>query len=267
MPPPGGGTVVVEVCASRDCRSIEGSQTVTAGNEIRWSTALSPGPHWWRVRHSSGGRVATPVWEVFIPEMDSPVPLVGDAQPDYNSDGVLDSSDLPHRLWCSREAGRCSVGANTDVNGDGFVDAYIVYTNEPPTGGGAFASSGQYQLGSPRGLTESRFSAGGYLFVSSASPAGDIDGDGCGELVIRVGGYPFRDVLTQYRLIRGGRDSGSDTLLYASLAEPDIAVADFNGDGFNELYMVSYSLSYYDVLLLRDPLILRRRFRGIRRVG
>ena len=39
-----------------------------------WPTPLSPGPHWWRVRRpTSAGFATSLIWEVFIPERDSPV--------------------------------------------------------------------------------------------------------------------------------------------------------------------------------------------------
>ncbi|MDB4930931.1 MAG: Tryptophan synthase alpha chain [Myxococcaceae bacterium] len=93
---PEGGPVVLEVCSSLDCHELEGSVRVETGDELRWPTPLTPGPHWWRVRYPrSTGVGPGRTWDFFIPEHDSPVPLVGAVVADFNGDGLADTFTSP----------------------------------------------------------------------------------------------------------------------------------------------------------------------------
>lgn len=245
VPPPEGGAVLIEVCAARDCATVEGSQTVMTGDQIRWPEALSPGAHWWRVRQPGAAHVAVPVWEVFIPEGDSPVPLVGDTQPDFNSDGVIDSTaGLTTGCVSTRLEEDCtSVAGYGDGNGDGFVDVYIanirrVYSSvdlshEFPNEYYSITAL----LGSSLGvLPSARFGGASGSGSVTVRMVGDTNGDGSDDYLIYTmpsGGPAPITTAVGYRLMRGG--GGGDEMLSGRPSGVTVTTADFNGDGVQDI--------------------------------
>lgn len=242
---------MVDVCAARDCRVIEGTQTVTTGNEIRWPTMLSPGPHWWRVRQPDARRLNTLVWEVFIPATDAPLPLVGPTQWDFNSDGTIETlREVVARLdlqpcwepdaWCETAA------AEGDVNGDGFVDLYVIERRVGYFHGvRSEGRNGRIHLGSPSGLLEARsYAAFGPSYtrhVYEARGAGDVGGDGYADLLIwnYATDYDRSPGPTRADLFFGGpSDPTGVVLTFEHDPLATFTITDFNGDGAQEVVVI-----------------------------
>lgn len=148
--------------------------------------------------------MATAVWEVFIPETDSPVPLVGAPRSDFNSDGVIDPAT---------EAAY-SVG---DVNGDGFVDS-------------------DTRLGSPVGLIGMR-PVGGSEPGSSTRAVGDTNGDGYADQVMTVGrsGGTISPWPTETLWLGGPSSDMRSRLHLAGGTWSSVIATDFNGDNVEDI--------------------------------
>lgn len=271
-PPRRGGSIVVEVCTSRDCSALEGSQRVETGDEVRWPTPLTPGVHWWRVR---GGLGAVPgaVWEFFIPDRDGPLPLVGRVVPDFNGDGIADtigaptpcppnrvctgvsygrapgapvvpptllqspeSFDRPDELLGYPNSEQYSLGLVVpfgDFNGDGFVDLLVGIRSVSHHGSSFYSSeSSSIHFGAPSGIPSAETYLRTYLsHVDQAGDAGDLDGDGFADVLL-VGGWMIEE--RSHHALFGGPLPGLVPLDIPS-SFTTLALADFNGDGINDL--------------------------------
>lgn len=232
-PPPGGGAVVVEVCATRDCRALEGSQSVTAGDQLRWPTALSPGPHWWRMRRGDGRpSQPTPTWEVFIPAVDAPVPLVGRAQSDFNGDGVLDVVNRARPSSCPLDR-QCLQIEYGSLPGTSPIEPTTIESNR---------SSIEDMPGYGTWYT--------WYSLENVDTLGDLDGDGFVDLAVtevysasrEVAGirYPLGQLLLG--IVYRGSASGVRRVLPPdgpNLVGIHVAQAgDVNGDGYADLLSV-----------------------------
>lgn len=265
--------VVVEVCARRDCSVVEGTHEVTAGDELRWPTSLSPGVHWWRVR---GGTELVPgvAWEVVIPETDSPVPIVGTAIFDLNKDGVVDrvvcmacptegprsfqieygasgegetlmpspfeeppdSGVEPGGLASLHQTRYTAFGAAGDANGDGFVDLFVTQYHFD-IGGYSRSMPDIVTVfhGSPTGVhaDDPARDSFGRTHSSFVDQMGDLDGDGYADL----GYFGQPDDAPHEATVLYGNPSGryatTDREYLGLNWEP--VVGDFDGDGINDV--------------------------------
>lgn len=295
-PPLRGGAVVVEVCSSRDCHSVEGSQRVATGDEVRWLTPLAPGPHWWRAR-SGTGEMPGPTWEFFIPELDAPVPLVGAVVPDFNGDGIGDTigappTPCPSNRSCigvhySRSLGAAPVGPTMiqspesydinedgyphsesysfrgvgsfgDFNGDGFVDLLASLHSISQHGSHRYPNQSLgVHFGASSGIPSVEAGGGGpFSHVDRFNDAGDLDGDGYADLFV-VGGWRLDE--TYCFIYFGGATGGDVVNLYVAPSIAYLQLADFNGDGINDL-----ALSWILSVGSRDTLLIRMGRRGER---
>jgi len=281
-PPRRGGPVVVEVCTSRDCSALVGSQRVETGDEVRWPTPLTPGVHWWRVR---GGLGAVPgaVWEFFIPDRDGPVPLVGSVVSDFNGDGIADTIGAiptpcpPNRVCTGVSYGRApgapvieatliqspksydrpddagrphstvysleSVGTIGDFNGDGFVDLLVGF-HVVFVGGSVRETFGlsDIYLGSPTGVHLMEIPLSEEL-VHFGNIRDAGDLDGDGFADIFLTGGRWDDD-SYYHALYGGPTSGSVILLLGSRITHELLAADFNDDAINDIAIGGYPFAF-----------------------
>ncbi|MFO0558053.1 MAG: FG-GAP-like repeat-containing protein [Polyangiales bacterium] len=233
LPAPLDGATV-ELCADRGCTAIIEMLTVT-GTEARPTRNLpARRAIFWRLRGRIGGLDAGaygPTWLFHTPAVDA-------------TTGV-DSSAAPH----------------TDFNGDGFDDVVVGAPDADP-GGLVNAGSAHVFMGYPPGVTPSSMlvldgDAAGIQFGFAVAGAGDLNGDGYGDLVVGA-----------YRADPGARmDAGAAWVYYGSpiglRARADRALegvatndlfaysvasgGDVNGDGYADLLVGSNSGSHAGV--------------------
>lgn len=132
-----------------------------------------------------------------------------------------------------------------DVNGDGYEDAVVTAPGWDET----FANEGKAWVyhGSPTGL-ETAFSWSGRAARASASygtsaAAGDVNGDGYGDLVMGSPGWSNPQSAEGAAILYLGSASGLDPNLTVgwegnqddALAGTAVAMADVNGDGYSDI--------------------------------
>ena len=186
---PGVDGARIELCSDRSCsRVIETLSTI--GAAATPTADLPIGPVFWRLRGTIGsavGSVSGPTWEFFVGARSAPV--------------------------------RTSWGSVLDVNGDGFGD---------------LASTGGPQAyvfhGGPTGLPATPSTSINNPFPSDqdkASSAGDLNGDGYGDLLLATSN--FAEV---YLGSAGGLGADPIATIPGSSAS---GCGDFNGDGYGDL--------------------------------
>ena len=199
--------VRLQVCRDRLCRAVVQTADVV-GETFRPEAPLAPGVYFWRVLARRGTFLSekpTPVWEFAVGARDRGTDTVMDHLTDYNGDGY---SDLALRLAEDRPVGvylggpeglglapsarfALATGADVragfspvgDLDGDGFIEALSVATraNDPAQRAVYLYHGGPQGLGAmPEQLPAL---AGSERWPDSFSSAGDLNGDGYGDLV------------------------------------------------------------------------------------
>jgi hypothetical protein len=172
------------------------------------SIALAAGLYFWRLRgmvDAQVGTVTSPVWEMVVGARSAPV----------NS----------------------SHGTFVDVNGDGHADVVVGahYFS-------SMASGAWLYLGAPSGLstTPIKLALPGPGFGSSVASAGDVNGDGFGDVVI--GGFPNNTWLGSLCLFLGGASGLQPTPTCftpgpagQAIGATVAGVGDVNGDGYGDV--------------------------------
>jgi hypothetical protein len=193
---PGGTGVHVDVCADRACSMVE-QQYDVAGESVTLTNALAPGVHFWRAR-ASAGTAYSPVWEFWSGPM-------------------------------SASTGSAS-GTTLDVNGDGYADVVV----------GSNGGNDVYlYLGGASGIgttpTVIAGPTGSGRFGTSVASAGDVNGDGYGDLIV---GADFSGTAYVYLGGPSGLSptptvlTGEASLLFASSVA---GVGDLDGDGYSDV--------------------------------
>jgi hypothetical protein len=195
----------VEICGERACHRVLASFDA-AGDEGTPSDDLPTGTLFWRLRGRAGDTVgSTPsaTWELVVPPRSSPVSTA----------------------W----------GAALDANGDGFADVVVGDADEflPTRRVFVFAGGRRGPPANPTTTLSTPNPIAG--FASSIASAGDVDGDGFGDLLV---GSPKADAASLYR---GGPRGFEDTP--ATLSGPagsafGAAVSgagDIDGDGYADV--------------------------------
>jgi hypothetical protein len=205
-----GGTdgARVEVCTSRDCSTVEQTFDVV-GTSGKIPSDLGPGVHYWRTTGRSGnttGCTPSPVWEFFVNRRDATL--------------GIDTS------W----------GTMLDVNEDGLAD--VVATTSPSYS--ATANTYVY-LGTGGGLSSSpsatlaAVSGGNNAYIVPVASAGDVNGDGFGDVVFGGGDYNSGYTATVYLGSPGGVDPTPIALPLSAAADTVASVGDVNRDGYADL--------------------------------
>lgn len=213
---------VVEVCSSRDCAMVV-QRGVVSGGATSWRVerALSAGVYFWRVRGRSGmseGARNSAVWQFVVGARDRATDTNWGTMMDVNGDGFGDvvvghevnttgwSGDwfghwgrtagvemMPS--WMLRDpqaaagataAGIASVASAGDINGDGFGDVLL---GAAQGRNAMMVATGSVTVvfGSAMGLRDPQQlfgAADGDAFGAAVSAAGDVNGDGYGDVVV-----------------------------------------------------------------------------------
>jgi hypothetical protein len=208
---------VVELCCARDCAMVVQRGTVTSGaTSWRVETALRAGAYWWRVRGRAGavdGARPSAVWEFFV--------------------SARDRATDTH--W----------GTVLDVNGDGFADVAVGNLSSGMAGSTDRTGLVRVFHGSATGLpmTEdwsARGTVGAEAFGSAVTTAGDVNGDGYGDLVVgAIGAMGGAGAVSVYYGGAMGLSMMPTRVLGPSagarLGAAVSAAGDVNGDGYGDV--------------------------------
>ncbi len=264
--PEGFGEVTVEICAARDCATIE--QTLpTTDLAIRATADLTPGAHWWRLR--DGTRTTTPWW-FWVNVRDTVTDTSFGSEADVNGDG------LPEIVVGANHAGTLSqgrvyvfpstrgqfgtsaatvldgtennshfgwwVGSAGDVNGDGFVDLVVGAPDVEIYNGRAYVFSGSATGVSTTADTTIPPAETMGNFGAVTVGAGDVNGDGYGDVMV---GAPNTDVSRGSAFLYLGSRDGLRTVPALILHGPDgrgtafgsalAPIGDVNADGYADV--------------------------------
>jgi hypothetical protein len=269
--PAGVTTASLELCGARDCATPVATQAVSGGSAVP-DADLAPGTVYWRV---VAGTLVSRTWQLHVPPRTAAVDSSWGVTPDYDGDGSGDvvvgaplagggdgrayvfpggSSGTPVAPTVSLHAPEGavehfgeSIACAGDLNGDGYADL-AVGAPELTTQTGVV----HLYFGGPSGLravpdqtvTSPRPPDGRFGGVVAA--AGDVDGDGYGDLLVAAVG----SATTPGRvfLYRGG-PSGVVTPAASQLAGGGrfgTAIAgamDLDADGFADLAVGAYRTS------------------------
>jgi hypothetical protein len=256
--------VTVQVCRDRGCTLVEETLRPT-GDRAVLSTELPRGVHWWRAARTAPGTGPwTPAWMFAVGGRSAPREAVTGTLLDLDGDGRSDLvtahlGNAPRVLVYRGEAGLpaepaeefgtpgvvgesydhfgYSMGAAGDVDGDGLTDLVVgaSQTRRLPDGevGAAWIL---YGGPSPRRHLRLDPPSGAPLnFGTSVAGAGDVDGDGYGDVLSLASGSG-RSAAFLFRGSPAGATLDAWTLPSEEGA-PAVAagVGDLNGDGFADV--------------------------------
>jgi hypothetical protein len=151
----------VTICADRNCTDVVES-FVGQGSSAAPPMPLAPGVHYWRLRGVAGdqvGRQTSATWEFFVGPRNAPADTSWGTTLDVNGDGFADVV-----------VGSPFIGGNT---GTGAIDVF--------QGGPSGASAIAIAVGAPAGADPS--------FGATVASAGDVNGDGFGDVVVGAPGW------------------------------------------------------------------------------
>jgi hypothetical protein len=215
---PGGvNGALVELCRDRDCGVVI-ERVIVTGTSMRPSCPLPPGVVFWRLAGARDGApgcmrtASSPVWQMDV--------------------GASDTGDT-------------SWGVRFDANGDGYRDIILrsgAMGIEP--GSVAVALGGVSGFGASGSIRTLTPATGFVAFGAEAIPAGDMNGDGYGDLLVRSTALGTDDDVDRVYLggptgivAMTGRDIEQRYTL-AGLENTQFASGDFDQDGYGDLVIV-----------------------------
>ncbi len=217
--------VRLEVCRDRAC-ALHVVDVRRAGSETRLDAGLDPGVYWWRLHATRGGASdtdASPTWEFFVTDVDSPLATAWDTVVDFDGDGLADA--VP------------ATSTAHDASWSGWQQE-IDYGVAP----GVAPRSAVIVGGLPDGLP----GPGWWCGVISAT--GDLDGDGYGDLLSECFYYgvnglqPDPELSSQWLFVHHGSATGlaapgdsSDHVFGCPSGFAMIPGGDLDGDGYADV--------------------------------
>ncbi len=217
QPPPAAILSFVEVCRDAACARAE-QVLVAAGGRVRPPRALAAGVHFWRVltlRHARGPCALTVsgTWEFFVRHRSAPIDTSWGTVADFNRDGLPDLA-----------VGAPQAGPGED---EPVGEVYVYYGRV----GGLHAAPDQTLTLTGTGV---RFAG------DAVAPAGDVNGDGYGDLV--VGNRLAADDDGLAWVFHGG-PAGLSATPATSMPGPEsgffgeavAGLGDVNGDGYGDV--------------------------------
>ncbi len=259
--PPGLASVTVDLCGDRRCETVLETFSVT-GSTATPTRDLPVGVVFWRVRGDGEAGNST-TWEFVVGASSAPVEASWGSFTDVNGDGYGDvvgaSPDSRVFLFLGASTGLGETPAAMvsppspapgfgqaiaagDVNGDGYADVAVTAPMADGGAGRVFVFAGR-----PSGFGATLIAVlvspapVGGLFGASTAVAGDVDGDGYGDLLV---GAPGAAGAGRVYLFRGGA-SGLEETPGAVLTGPDGAgsrfgasvagAGDVDADGFADV--------------------------------
>ena len=291
--PAGHDGAVVELCRDRACTMLIEALTVSGSSARPTSDLAPRSVVFWRARGRAGSTTDTvysPTWLFHVPAVSASTGVDTSVNPhlDVNGDGYDDllvgaplaspgghsaagtasvfhgsasglgatAARVVEGVVATDHLGHGVAGAG-DVNGDGFGDIIVGSYNASP-GGRTNAGSASVFLGSGSGIGATAATVLEGVephdsFGIAVASAGDVDGDGYGDLVVGA-----------HTASPGGRDrAGEASVFQGSAAGPAATPAtviegdgvgdfcgsaiasagDVNGDGYGDLFVGSYNAS------------------------
>jgi hypothetical protein len=224
-PTAGTDGAIVELSRTRAFSTISQTLRVTASS-ARPTTALTPGVWFWRLRGTVSARTA---------------------------EGTRNSAVWSFRVRATNATGGADThyGVELDVNGDGFSDVAV-----GATGGNGGRGRVDVYFGSATGLaTMPSVSLGGATaderFGSSVAAAGDVNGDGFGDLLVGAssaapGARNGAGAASLFLGSAAGLASPPQRVIYGALAGDRLgssvsAAGDVNGDGYGDVAIGAFS--------------------------
>jgi hypothetical protein len=268
----------VELCADRACiRPLAMTVVETAPGSGQPDRDLPTGPVFWRVLTAIGGGfwAESATWEFFVGARSAPVDASFGATLDVDGDGRPDLAvgalgiDAPGAVYLYRN-GPSGLGAPQviaiddptlwsawlvapagDLDGDGYGDlavSSIAVSSALPDG------LVRIYRGGPGGIDPSRAlllmpidtpadPAGGNQFGRTVGGAGDVNGDGYGDLLITTAGTDQPHAYVLFGGPDGVRTDDPSRFLRLTFSTQNVGLAsaacDFNGDGYGDLLLGS----------------------------
>jgi hypothetical protein len=259
----------VDICADRPCTDVVTTFS-SRGTSGAPTQDLAPGLYFWRLHGAEGlltGDTTSAVWEFTVPHHSTPVNTSWGTTLDVNGDGFADAVAGGTALnagavqvylggpmglspvWAFATNGvgggiGTPVASAGDVNGDGFGDLIIGGPNATVN---HVEPAGEFWIyyGSAKGLTAPPFelqtpSSSTLEFGSNPASAGDVNGDGYGDVM--VSGYQGPDASLYIYYGGPSGPAGSPLVLTAGSLVVSSAATDINGDGFSDVVLAINNL-------------------------